>query len=430
MKPIQQPKQSTFRRGKMKGKDFGKVWSLMVLVCVVLALTHSPALSADKSITRLSGIAPLSQLKKFYYIPDFKIGGKYEIGNPASYEFGGRGGVTLESLGAKPLRVAYIATGTPKRNEKGEIINAVIISPYYSGDSTFTYYFWYEGQKGTAFSRGPVVGPGRLIDTNKYYVIFLDALGLWGASKPSDGLGMRFPGYSFYDLVQANYRLLRDELKVGRVKLATGVSMGAIQSYIWAVLHPEFVEAIMPIGGCTAMDPVVRWLFQLMTAAMKSDPVWQRTKGDYYHLPKEQHPNKGMMFGWSILGQSGLSFDYRNQQSWDEVQKHVFYWEPRGQQSTALVKRAQDYDVNDLLYRNAAGDRYNINPYLNRIKAKTLIIHVKNDQWLRFKMAQKSASMIKGAKLVGFESPLAHYAVFRGPNMVMIEVIDFLKGLE
>ena len=73
---------------------------------------------------------------------------------------------------------------------------------------------------------------------------------------------------------------------------------------------------------------------------------------------------------------------------------------------------------------------YDINPYLNRIKAKTLIIHVENDQWLRYKMAEKAAAMINGAKLVGFESPLAHYAVFRAPNMVMIEVIDFLKQLE
>ena len=414
----------------MKMRFTNRALLIVSVILISLTLISSQSLFAQKPITRLSGIPALSQLKQFYYIHNFKIGGKYEIGNEKAYEYGGEGGITLESLGAGPLRVAYIATGTPKRDENGNITNAVIISPYYSGDSTFMYYFWYAGQKGNAFCRGPVVGPGKLIDTNKYYVIFLDALGLWGASKPSDGLGMKFPRYSFYDLVQANYRLLRDKLKVGKVKLATGVSMGAIQSYIWAVLHPDFVEAIMPIGGCTAMDPVVRWLFQLMTAAMKSDPVWQRTKGDYYHLPKEQHPNKGMMFGWSILGQSGLSFDFRNQQSWDQVKKHVFFWEPKDDEGVALLKRARDYDVNDLLFRNFAGNTYNINPYLKDIKAKTLIVHVKNDQWLRYKMAEKSASMIKGAKLVGFESPLAHYAVFRAPNMVMIEVIDFLRSLD
>ena len=58
----------------------------------------------------------------------------------------------------------------------------------------------------------------------------------------------------------------------------------------------------MPIGGITATDPISRWLFTLMTAAMQSDPVWQKTKGDYYNLPKDQHPNKGMMFGWSVPG--------------------------------------------------------------------------------------------------------------------------------
>jgi homoserine acetyltransferase len=320
--------------------------------------------------------------------------------------------------------------GTPTRDENGKITNAVIISPYYSGDATFNYFFWYEGQKGNGFCRGAVVGPGKLIDTNKYYVIFLDALGLWGASKPSDGLGMKFPQYSTLDYVQTNYRLLKDELGVAKVKLATGVSMGAIQSYVWAVLHPDYVEAILPIGGMTGGDSITRWLFQLMTAAMKSDPVWRQTSGNYYHLPKENHPNKGMMFGWSILGESGLSFDFRNRQKWDVVEKDVFYWEPKGEEGVKLLPKAKDYDVNDLLYRNRTVETYDINDQLHRVKAKTLIIHVKNDQWLRYKMAEKTAKMIKGAKLVGFESPLAHYAVFRGPNMVMIEVIDFLKGID
>ena len=46
-------------------------------------------------------------------------------------------------------------------------------------------------------------------------IVFVDALGLFGASKPSDGLGRRFPVYSYYDVVHLNYRLLRDHLKVG-----------------------------------------------------------------------------------------------------------------------------------------------------------------------------------------------------------------------
>lgn len=382
-----------------------------------------------QQVTRLSAIPPLHSLKKFYSIPNFKIGGDYEFGNEAAYEFGAKGGVTLESLGQEPLRVAYIAVGTPKRDKNGKIINAVIFSSFYSADSTLQYYFWYDGQKGNAFCQGPSVGPGKIIDTNKYYVIFLDALGLWGASKPSDGLGMKFPQYSNLDYVQANYRLLKDKLGVAKVKLATGASMGAIQSYIWAVLHPDYVEAIMPMGGLTGTDPVSRWVFQLMTAAMKSDPVWQGTKGDYYHLPKEKHPNRGMMFGWSVLGHTGLSFDLRVKQPWDVVKKDVFYWEPKGDEGAKLVAKARDYDVNDLLYRNKAGDMFDINDQLHRIKVKTLIIHVKNDQWLRYIMAEETAKKIRGAKLVGFEHPLAHYALFPALNILKDEVTSFFKEI-
>jgi homoserine O-acetyltransferase len=362
-------------------------------------------------------------------VPNFAIGGKYDLANEGSFELGGAGGVTLESLGREPLRLSYIAAGTPERDKDGKIVNAVIISTYYSGDSSFGYFFWYDGQKGNAFAEGPVVGPGKMIDTDKYYVIFLDALGLWGASKPSDGLGMKFPRYSILDCTQANYRLLKDHLGVGKVKLATGVSMGAIQSYVMAVLHPDFVEAIMPIGGITYSDPVSRWLFQLMTAGMQSDPVWQKTKGDYYSLPKDQHPNKGMMFGWSILGETGFTFDFRVKQKWDEVKKEVFYWEPTGDEGANLVSKAKDFDVDDLLFRNQALENYDISDQLGRIKAKTLILHVKTDQWLRYVLAEEAASKIKGAKLVGYESPLAHYGIFRAPNVCKEAVMSFFTEI-
>ena len=147
----------------------------------------------DRPITALSGVPALADLKRYYSIPRYGLGGRYEIGEESAYEFGGQGGVTLESLGADALRTAYIAVGTPERDSDGRITNAIIISPYYSGDSAWCYYWWYEGQEGTEFSTGPVVGPGRIIDTERFYVIFLDALGLWGASKPSDGLGLKFP---------------------------------------------------------------------------------------------------------------------------------------------------------------------------------------------------------------------------------------------
>ena len=66
----------------------------------------------------------------------------------------------------------------------------MVISSYYSGNSTDMYEQWV---KGTALSGGiPIIGPGRPIDTDRYYVVMVNSLGTWGASKPSDGLGTNF----------------------------------------------------------------------------------------------------------------------------------------------------------------------------------------------------------------------------------------------
>jgi homoserine O-acetyltransferase len=378
-------------------------------------------------VTANCGVEGLARFKSFHHIPEFRIGGTYNFDDPSSWECGGPDGVTLESLGEGPLRTACIAVGTPHRDADGHIDNAVLFSPFYSGDATLMYFYWYRGQGGNDFCGGPVVGPGGLIDTDRFYVIFLDALGLWGAGKPSDGLGLRFPQYTLLDCVQANYRMLRDHLKVSRVRLATGTSMGAIQSYLWALMHPGFVEAIMPMGGITETDANLQWLFRLMSAAIESDPAWRETGGNYYHLPKEKHPCRGVMFGWSILFHSAMSYDYRIEMGWDEVQKEVFAWEFQGKEGALLIPYGRNYDAVDLLYRNHAGRTLNVTPDLHRIRARTLILHVANDHWVRLSMARKVHERIPGSELCSFEHPLGHYALFRAPNEFRDRIALFLE---
>jgi len=384
------------------------------VVSLLLLLITTSIASATESLTRRSSQMQHDGLKKTVEIANFRLGGKYDLSDPSKWENGGEGGVTLESLGAGKLHSAYIAVGTPRRNAAGEITNAVIINSYYSGDSTDMYEQWV---KGTALSGGvPIIGPGRPIDTDRYYVIMVDPLGTWGASKPSDGLGTKFPQYSYFDMVQANYRMLRDNLKVARAALVSGVSMGGTQTYVWGVMHPEFIGALMPIGGTTqsdAEDPVGNWTFQLMTAAIQSDPVWQATKGDYYKLPKEKHPLPGMAFGWSVLGLTGYDFAYRTTQSFAAVQPEVFYWDPPNEKAGLnVINRSKLYDAVDLVWRNRVGETHNINADLGRIQARTLVMHITNDLWLNFKLAERAVERIPGADLIAEESPVAHYGVF------------------
>jgi pimeloyl-ACP methyl ester carboxylesterase len=393
----------------MIGRQAAKQYFISLLLLLI-----GTSLTIAQPITRRSSQVQHDGLKKTYEIANFRLGGKYDLSAPSKWENGGEGGVTLESLGAGKLRTAYVAIGNARRNAAGEITNAVVINSYYSGDSTDMYEQWV---KGAALSGGvPIIGPGRPIDTDRYYVIMVDPLGTWGANKPSDGLGVKFPQYSYYDMVQANYRMLRDHLKVARVALVTGVSMGGTQTYVWGVMHPEYVSAMMPIGGTTqsdAEDPVGNWTFQMMTAAIESDPVWQATKGDYYKLPKEKHPVPGVAFGWSILGLTGYDFAYRTTQSFSSVQPEVFYWDPPNAKAGLNVNnRAKIYDAVDLVWRNRVGEVHNINPYLGRIQARTLVMHITNDLWLNFKLAQRAVDRVPGADLIAEESPVAHYGVF------------------
>ncbi len=384
-----------------------------LLVSAVLLLIGT-SLALAQPFTRRSSQMQHDELKKTYEIANFRLGGKYDLSDPSKWENGGEGGVTLESLGAGKLRTAYIAIGNARRNAAGEITNAVIVNSYYSGDSTDMYEQWV---KGAALSGGvPIIGPGRPIDTDRYYVVMVDPLGTWGASKPSDGLGIKFPQYSYYDMVQANYRMLRDGLKIARAALVTGVSMGGTQTYVWGVMHPEYVGAIMPIGGTTQSDgddPVGNWTFQMMTAAIEADPVWQATKGDYYKLPKEKHPVPGVAFGWSILGMTGYDFAFRTSQNWKAVQPEIFYWDPPNEKAGLNVtNRAKLYDAVDLVWRNRVGETHNVNPYLGRIRSRTLVMHITNDLWLNFKLAEKAVDRVPGADLIAQESPVAHYGVF------------------
>lgn len=405
-----------------------------------------PLAVEDALFVETSAVAAFDGLKKYFRVPGFRIGGSYDLDRPDSYEFGGEGGVTLESMGLEAAQIGYIELGTPHLGPDGEIDNAILICPYYSGDATNMLDFWGEDGTRTAFSKGVYLGPGRLFDTSRYYVIVADALGLWSGSRPgashpgcaeSRALGMEFPQYRLEDCVQLMYRLLRDHLGIRRLKLVTGVSMGATLSYVWGVMHPDFMEALLAIGGTTFQSRgMARWQFDLMTSAIQSDPVYRRTRGDYYHLPLLERPVMGNMFGWSIIRQSAFVDERRVEQPYDQYVLEAFDWEAsleavrtRGQSPSFSqgLFQVSLIDSNDLIYRNRAQGMLDVEGELHRIRARTLIVHVETDQWLRPHIARRAQERIKGSRLLTFADDLGHYAVFRAPDRFRDEIGAFIE---
>lgn len=407
-----------------------------------MAILTDPVLFLDTSCA-----AAFDGLKQYYRVPGFRLGGAYDLDDEASYELGGTGGTTLESLGAGPCQIGYITLGTPHRGPDGEIDNAILISSFYSGDSTNYLDFWGPEGARTGFSEGVYLGPGKIFDTDRYYLILADSLGLWGASKPSSShpgdpasqaLGLRFPQYSLLDCAQLTYRLLVDHLGIKRLKLATGVSMGASLSYVMAVLHPDFPEAIMPIGGTPYQARgMSRWQFDLMTAAVQSDPIYRETKGDYYDRPRLEQPLLGNLFGWSIIRQSAFIDEVRVKQPLEQYQLEAFDWE-----KSVEVVRSQGtqpgwgsglffvalIDANDLIYRNRAQTLLDLEDELHRVRARTLIVHLETDQWLYPHIARAAHERIPGSRLVTFRHDLGHYGVFMAPGREAEAIGAFLEG--
>ena len=112
-----------------------------------------------QAVAASCGVEGLAHLKTFHHIPHFRIGGTYDLDDPSSWESGGTGGVTLESLGEGPLRTACIAVGTPHRDAEGCIDNAVLFSPFYSGDAALMYFLLVPRPRGKRLLRRPRRGP-------------------------------------------------------------------------------------------------------------------------------------------------------------------------------------------------------------------------------------------------------------------------------
>ncbi len=100
-----------------------------------------------------------------------------------------------------------------------------------------------------------LIGPGKPLDTSRWFVIATNLFGNGLSSSPSTTPGDDFPQVGIYDNVAAQYRLVTECLQVAKIALVTGFSMGAQQTFHWACAYPAFVERIVPICGSARTSP-------------------------------------------------------------------------------------------------------------------------------------------------------------------------------
>ena len=119
---------------------------------------------------------------------------------------------------------------------------------------------------------------------------------------------------------------------------------------------------------------------------------------------------------------TGFDLSFRQSLGWDEVSKEVFAWkeDPRLGKNlgTTLKRMAGQFDAVDLWYRDTVGELHNIDKLLPGMKSRALVVHVDNDLWLMGSDARKDSEEIPGGLYAGFSDPIAHYAVFKAPNVL------------
>lgn len=257
----------------------------------------------------------------------------------------------------KDLRMHYRTLGTPKRDAKGRIINAVMIL---------------HGTGGTGAQflarqfADELYGPGQPLDTVRYFIILPDNIGHGASSKPSDGLRMAFPKYDYADMVEAQRQMLKTAFGIERLRLIFGTSMGCMHIFVWAEAHPDFADALMPMA-CQPVEIAGRnrmWRVAAMDA-IRADPAWQ---GGNYATP----PVQGLRTAAALSVMAGSAPEYFQAQY------------PTREAAEANVRERINKDIasrdaNDFLYQFDSSRTYNPLPGLEKITAPTVWINSADD---------------------------------------------------
>jgi homoserine O-acetyltransferase len=255
------------------------------------------------------------------------------------------------------LNLHYTTIGEPRRDASGTVRNAVLIMHGTTGSGG--------GFLSDRFA-GELFGPGQLLDGERFYIILPDAIGHGKSSRPSDGLHMSFPKYTYDDMVRAQYLLLTSHLGVDHLRLVMGTSMGGMHAWVWGYTYPEFMDALMPLASLPVeIAGRNRMLRKMIIDSIENDPAW---KGGEY---AEQPPGL-------ITAMHPLIFMVSCPLQWQAEAP------TREEAEAFLDARIQRYashmDANDLIYQFDSSREYNPSPHLARIIAPLLAINSADDQ--------------------------------------------------
>jgi homoserine O-acetyltransferase len=331
-----------------------------------------------------------------------------------------------------PVTLAYEMWGT--LNATGD--NAILVTHALTGNSHAHDPEQPDNMKVAWWN--PLIGPGRPIDTSRYFVICSNVLGsCYGSTGPSSldprtgrAYGMRFPVVTIRDMVRAQRRLV-EHLGVRQLALVAGGSIGGQQALEWAVSYPELVQRVAVVAATAALTAQAIAFSEVERQAIMLDPRWMG--GNY---APEQGPDMGLAVARMLA-----MITYQS----EEAMELRFARNPAARADVASPTRSPDlggrfdvegylyhqgealarrFDANSYLYISRAMDLYDVSEgyaslddALRRIRSKALFIGIRSDflfpaahvRWL----ADRVRSLGGDAIYTELDSPHGHDAFLK-----------------
>ena len=252
------------------------------------------------------------------------------------------------------LKMHYRTLGTPKRDDAGNIVNAVLLL---------------QGNTGTGANwlrpslADELFAAGQPLDASQYLIIMPDALGRGGSSKPSNGLKGNFPHYRYHDMVDSTHRMVTEGLKVAHLRLVIGSSLGCMHSFMWAEMYPDMMDGMVGLS-CQPVEIGGRNRISRRAAAeaIRHDPDWNN--GNYEKNPTHY-----------IYSAAAGSF-------MPESAARIQEMAPTRAAADALYEKRlneERRDANDQLYALESIEDYSPEADLDKITAKLLLINDAED---------------------------------------------------
>lgn len=340
-----------------------------------------------------------------------------------------------------PIDIAYETYG--RLNE--EKSNAVLVCHALSGDAHAAGF--HEGDEKPGWWDN-MIGPGKTLDTEKYFVICSNILGgCKGTTGPpsinpetGEPYGLDFPVITVGDMVKVQKKLI-DHLGIDQLLAVTGGSLGGMQALQWTVSYPDSVRFSIPIATAAKSSPQQIAFNEVRRRAVMSDPKWN--EGDYYG---EEPPKDGLSlarmighitflsdesmrqkFGRELSEKESYSFDFSTD---FEVESYLHY------KGDTFVER---FDANSYLYITRAIDYFDLTNGGERplteafegAKSKFLVVSISSD-WLY--PPYQSQNIVRALEANGLDvvyseikSSYGHDAFLLEPGQLRHIITDFLS---